>query len=107
MNLEKLAAAFAGMEQVLARAQGGSKDYEALLEFRRYCWSALLLVDDLECQDQIDRLVRYAKELYSDCERARVDSLRADIATALGAVRERLQSLERGYGKRWRDLRAA
>ena len=94
------------MEQVLARAPGGSKDYDALLEFRRCCWSALLLLDDVECQNHIDALVRYAKELYSECERERVDILRARIATALATVRARVQSVER-YGKRWRDLRAA
>jgi hypothetical protein len=95
------------MEQVLERALGGSEDYDALLEFRRFCWSALLLLDDLACQDQIDALVRYAKELYSGCERQRVDILRTNIAAALATVRGRLQSVERGYGKRWRDLRAA
>lgn len=105
-NLQKLATAFSGMEQVLVRSQGGSADYDALLEFRRFCWAALLLLDDLECQDQIDLLVRYAKELYSDCERDRVDTLRASIGTALSTMRERLHSVER-YGKRWRDLRAA
>lgn len=106
-DLQKLTSALDGIEAVLARAQGGHVDIEALLEFRRFCWSALLLVNEAECQEQIDLLVRCAKELYSDCEPRRVDILRADIRTALGIVRARGTGVERGYGKRWRDLRAA
>ena len=106
-DLPKLASALDGIEAVLARAPGGCVDDEALLEFRRFCWSALLLLDDAECQEQIDVLVRSAKALYSECEAARVEVLRENIKTALGALRARATGGERGYGKRWRDLRAA
>ena len=106
-DLDKLRSALAGIEAVLASAQGGRDDDESLLEFRRMCWAALLLVDDSECQEQIDILVRSAKELYSQCELERVEALRGNIRTALGAIRARLPGLEGGYGKRWRDLRAA
>ena len=106
-DLQKLTSALDGIEAVLARAQGGRTDDEALLEFRRFCWSALLLADETECQEQIDLLVRCAKELYSDCEPERVDILRANVRIALGMLRARVTGVERGYGKRWRDLRAA
>ena len=106
-DLQKMRSALAGMEAVLASAHGGCEDDESLLEFRRMCWAALLLVDDGECQEQIDILVQSAKELYSQCEQPRVEVLRGDIRTALNAIRARLHGLEGGYGKRWRDLRAA
>jgi hypothetical protein len=106
-DLQKLHDALAGMEDVLARSHGGRADDEALLEFRRMCWEALLLVDDGECQEQIDLLVQHAKDLYSECEPYRADILRDNIRAALGAFRARLHALEGGYGKRWRDLRAA
>jgi hypothetical protein len=106
-DLEKIHRALAGMEAVLAQSPGGRADDEPLLAFRHMCWTALLLVDDGECQEQIDLLVQSAKELYSDCEQARVESLRGKISLALDAFRARLHGLEAGYGKRWRDLRAA
>ena len=106
-DLQKLHDALAGMEDLLARSHGGRADDETLLEFRRMCWEALLLVDDSECHEQIDLLVQHAKDLYSECEPHRADILRAEIRAALGAFRARLHSLEDGYGKRWRDLRAA
>ena len=106
-DLEKIHSALAGIEAVLAQSHGGRADDESLLAFRRMCWTALLLVDDGECQQRIDLLVQTAKELYSDCEQARVESLRGKIRMALGALRARLHGLEGGYGKRWRDLRAA
>jgi hypothetical protein len=105
--LHKLHGALAGMDEVLARAHGGKPDVEALLEFRRFCWTALLAVDDGECQQHIDLLVQISKELYSEREPDRVAVLRGDMGTALAALRARVQGLERGYGKRWRDLRAA
>ena len=106
-DVERIQGALAGMQAVLARCYGGRADDEALLEFRRMCWAALLLVDDGECQEYIDLLVQYAKELYSGGEPARVEALRSRIKTALDAFRARVHALEGGYGKRWRDLRAA
>lgn len=106
-HLEKIGSALAGMEAVLARSQGGRDDEDALLEFRRMCWAALLLMDDSEAQELIDLLVQYAKELYSEGESRDVESLRSRIHSALAALRERLHAIEGGYGKRWRDLRAA
>jgi len=105
-NLQKLSNALAEIEAVFARCHGGRVNDDALLEFRRYCWSALLVADDAECVEQIDSLVRHAKELYSACEHQRIKLLRGNISTALRALRARLESAER-YGKRWRDLRAA
>ena len=63
----------------------------------------LLLTDDPECHEQIDQLVQYAKDLYSERENHRVDLLRGKIRMVLGAFRARLENV--GYGKRWRDLR--
>jgi hypothetical protein len=88
LDLRKLTSALDGIEAVLARAPGGLADDEALLEFRRFCWSALLLLGEAECQDEIDLLVRCAKELYSDCEPHRVDILRANVRIALGMLRQ-------------------
>jgi hypothetical protein len=106
-SLEKILSALAGIEAVLAHRQGGRADDEALLEFRRLCWETLLLVDDGECQEQIDLLVQHAKELYSDGDTGRVEAVRGKIRAALHALQTRLRALEGGYGKRWRDLRAA
>jgi len=106
-DLQKIRNCLAGMEALLAKARGGAADDESLLEFRRMCWAALLLADDGECHQQIDLLVRCAKDLYSEQDDEPVDALRGKIRTALSAFRTRLNGLERGYGKRWRDLRAA
>jgi hypothetical protein len=106
-HLERIRGALAGMEAVLAKSHGGRGDDDALLEFRRMCWAALLLMDDSEAQELIDNLVQYAKDLYSEAESRDVESLRGSIQSALGALRGRLQAIEGGYGKRWRDLRAA
>ncbi|HSA88700.1 MAG TPA: hypothetical protein VLF42_02260 [Burkholderiales bacterium] len=106
-HLEKIHHALAGMEAVLARSHGGCDDEDALLEFRRLCWAALLLMDDSEAQELIDLLVQYAKDLYAEGESRDVESLRGRIGSALAALRVRLNAIEGGYGKRWRDLRAA
>jgi hypothetical protein len=106
-NLEKVRSHLAEVEALLARAHGGQADDESLLEFRRLCWAALLLVEDAECHEQIDLLVQYAKELYSPNRPDDVDAVLGRIRAALGAFRLRLNALEGGYGKRWRDLRAA
>jgi hypothetical protein len=106
-DVQKIRSHLTAVEAVLARSHGGCTDDEALLEFRRLCWAALLLTDDSECHEQIDLLVQYAKDLYSGSAHDRVDSLRGRISAALGGFRARLSSLEGGYGKRWRDLRAA
>ena len=104
-DLQRVRTLLAGMEAVLARSHGGAADDDALLEFRRQCWAALLLTDDPECHEQIDQLVQYAKDLYSERENHRVDLLRGKIRMVLGSFRARLENV--GYGKRWRDLRAA
>jgi hypothetical protein len=104
-GLEKIRSHLSAVEALLARAPGGREDDDALLEFRRLCWAALLLTDDLECQQHIDLLVQHAKALYSGHDDA--DSLIGKVQAALGAFRQRLNNLEGGYGKRWRDLRAA
>jgi len=106
-DLQKVRRSLAGMEAVLAKSHGGAADDESLLEFRGLCWAALLLADDSECQEQIDLLVQCAKDLYSERDHERVETLRSEISRALSALRARLNSLESGYGKRWRDLRAA
>ena len=106
-HLEKIHNALSGMEDVLARSHGGHDDEDALLEFRRMCWAALLLMDDSEAQELIDLLVQYAKDLYAEGESRDVESQRGRIRSALAALRARLHAIEGGYGKRWRDLRAA
>jgi hypothetical protein len=106
-DLQKVRRSLAGMEAVLAKSHGGAADDESLLEFRRLCWAAMLLADDGECQEQIDLLVQCAKDFYSERDHERVETLRGQIGRALGALGARLNGIERGYGKRWRDLRAA
>lgn len=114
-ELDRILAHLAGLETVVAKSHGGWADEDSLLEFRRLCWATLLSVDDSECQDQLDLLVRYAKDLYSDEAHKRwdigpvfgVDILRRKIRTVISLCRARLLGIERGYGKRWRDLRAA
>lgn len=114
-DLQKVRDHLSALEAVIARSHGGWADEESLLEFRRLCWAMLLAVDDGECQAHIDLLLQYAKDLYSDHDHHRwnvgpvfgVDLLRRKIAMALSALRVRLEGPERGYGKRWRDLRAA
>lgn len=106
-DLHKVRTYLAEMEVVLAKPHGGAADDESLLEFRRLCWAALLLADDGECHQQIDLLVQCAKDLYAERDHDRADVVRDKIRTVLSAFRARLNGLERGYGKRWRDLRAA
>jgi hypothetical protein len=106
-GLQKIRSHLAAVEALLAQSHGGRTDDDSLLEFRRLCWAALLLTDDAECHEQIDLLVQCAKQLYSSRQPDRVDALRGNISAALGGFRARLDSLESGYGKRWRDLRAA
>jgi hypothetical protein len=106
-HLEKIRSALNGMDAVLASSHGGHNDDDALLEFRRLCWAALLLIDDSEAQQLIDLLVQCAKDLYSEGEGRNVKNLRSEIYAALAALRVRLHTIEGGYGKRWRDLRAA
>jgi hypothetical protein len=106
-DLQKIRSHLSAVEAMLARSHGGRADDESLLEFRRLCWAALLLSDDAECHEQIDLLVQYAKDLYSEGEREGVDALKGKIRATLGSFRARLNALEGGYGKRWRDLRAA
>jgi hypothetical protein len=106
-QLDKIRNCLAAIEALLAKTRGGVADDESLLEFRRLCWAALLLADDAECHRQIDLLVQYAKDLYSEQDAEDLDTLRSKIRTALSAFRARLHWLQHGYGKRWRDLRAA
>jgi len=113
-DLQKARSLLAGLETILSRSHGGWADEDSLLEFRRSCWCAILLVDDADCQAQIDLLVQFAKDLYSDRGHQRwdlgpvfgVDILRRKIRMTLVSLGARL-NVEHGYGKRWRDLRAA
>jgi hypothetical protein len=104
-NLQKVRSYLATLEAILAKAQAGWASDESLLEFRRVCWAALLVANDGECQEQIALLVQYSKDLF--CRRGCVDILRDRIRTVLRTFSARLNGIERGYGKRWRDLRAA
>jgi hypothetical protein len=104
-NLQKVRSYLATLEAILAKAQAGWASDESLLEFRRVCWAALLVANDGECQEQIALLVQYSKDLFS--QRGCVDILRDRIRTVLRTFSARLTGIERGYGKRWRDLRAA
>ena len=106
-GLQKIRNHLGAIEALLAEAHAGCADEDSLLEFRRLCWAALLLTDDPECQEQIDLLVQCAKELFSGRDQDRADALKGTIRAVLGAFHRRLSSLEGGYGKRWRDLRAA
>jgi hypothetical protein len=104
-DVHKVRTHLATLEGMLEKRFGDAADEEALLEFRRVCWAALLLVRDADFQEQIDLLVQHAKELFRGGDAAN------DVKTKLGAVltacNTRLHMVERGYGKRWRDLRAA
>ena len=104
-HVQKVRSHLATLEGMLERRLGEAADEEALLEFRRVCWAALLLVHDVDFHEQIDLLVQHAKELFRGGDGA------SDAKTKLGAVlvacNTRLHMVERGYGKRWRDLRAA
>ena len=114
-DLQKLRSHLDSIEALLAKSHGGWADEPSLLEFRRLCWAAVLIAKDPEYQEQIDLLLQYAKNLYSDRDHHRwdvgpvfgVDVLRRKIRMVLGAARARLSGIDRGYGKRWRDLRAA
>jgi len=114
-DLQKARSLLTGLETILSKSHGGWADDDSLLEFRRACWSAILLLDDADCQSQIDLLVQYAKDLYSDRGHHRwnlgpvfgVDILRRKIRMTLVTLGARLNGVEHGYGKRWRDLRAA
>ena len=100
-EVQKVRSHLASLQAMLDQRLNGA-DEEALLEFRRVCWAALLLVADVDFQDQIDLLVRYAKEFFRGGEDMK-DRMNAVIA----ACHVRLDAVEGGYGKRWRDLRAA
>ena len=115
-ELQKVRGYLATLDSVLAKSHGGWADHDSLLEFRRSCWATLFMVDDRDCQGQIDLLVQYAKDLYSDQDHNRwdvgpligVDILRVKITKVLGSLRARLNAIERAQSKRrWRDLRAA
>ena len=100
-EVQKVRSHLASLQAMLDQRINGA-DEEALLEFRRVCWAALLLVADVDFQDQIDLLVRYAKEFFRGGEHMK-DRMNAVLA----ACHARLEAVEGGYGKRWRDLRAA
>jgi hypothetical protein len=114
-DLQKLRSYIAALEGILAKSHGGWADDESLLEFRRSCWAALLVINDKECQEHIALLVQYAKELFSERDHHRwdvgpmfgVDILRRKIRMQLSSFSARLNSVERGHSKRWQDLRAA
>jgi len=100
-DIQKVRSHLASLQTMLSRRFDATDD-ESLLEFRRVCWATLLLVEDVDFQDQIDLLVRYAKEFFRGGEDLK-DKMNAVLATCY----VRLEAVEGGYGKRWRDLRAA
>ena len=67
---------------------------------RRCCWSTTP-----SARQQIDLLVQHAKELFRGGDAA--DGVKHRLDAALAACSARLDMVEGGYGKRWRDLRAA
>lgn len=86
-SLQKIEKALSAMEAVLERAQGGSANDEALLDFRCRCWELMLLIPDGRCQAYIDSLVQHAKQLYSDHASDRAAALRAKLRTVLADFR--------------------
>jgi hypothetical protein len=104
-DVQRVRSHLATLEVMLHKRFAGAGDEESLLEFRRLCWAALLLVDDAECQAQIDLLVQHAKDLFRGGDAA--DGAKRKLNAALAACSARLDMVEGGYGKRWRDLRAA
>lgn len=104
-DVQKVRSHLATLRVMLQKRFAGAGDEESLLEFRRLCWAALLLVDDAQCQAQIDLLVQHAKDLFRGGEA--VHGVKSKLNAALAACNARLDMVEGGYGKRWRDLRAA
>jgi hypothetical protein len=104
-DVQRVRSHLAHLGLMLQKRFAGAGDEESLLEFRRLCWAALLLVDDAECQAQIDLLVQHAKDLFRGGDAA--DGVKSRLDAALAACGARLDMVEGGYGKRWRDLRAA
>src|SRR5687767_5145229 len=90
------------LERVVGRSHGGWADYESLTEFRRLCWAALVLADDAQCQAQVELLVQYGNDLFSDHDHQKwdaapligVDVLRFKIRGALASLRARLSAME-------------
>ena len=84
----------AAMQTVLARSHGGWADHESLREIQRCCWAALLLAEDDESRQQLDLLLTYATDLFSDQAHLRwaigplfgVDVLRRKISRTLAAL---------------------
>lgn len=104
-DVQKVRSHLATLEAMLEKRFGDCADEEALLEFRRVCWAALLLVHDADFQVQIDLLVQHAKALFRGADAA--DDVKTKLGAALATCSARLLMVEGGYGKRWRDLRAA
>jgi hypothetical protein len=104
-DVQKVRSHLATLEAMVEKRFSDRADDEALLEFRRVCWAALLLVRDAEFQEQIDLLVQHAKELFRGGDAAH--DVKNKLGAALAACSARLLMVEGGYGKRWRDLRAA
>ena len=104
-HIQKVRGNLAALQAMLNQRAAGHRDEASLLEFRRLCWAALLLVNDRECQQHIDLLVQYAKELFRGGEAA--DGVKGKLEATIVACSARLDAIEGGYGKRWRDLRAA
>ena len=103
-QIQKARSYLAALQATVNKRFAGRADEDALLEFRRLCWGALLLVDDPECQQHIDSLVQYSKELFRG---EAAESMKTRLEAAIAACSTRLDAIEGGYGKRWRDLRAA
>jgi hypothetical protein len=104
-DVQKVRTHLATLGAMLQKRFGHSADEEALLELRRVCWAALLLVHDTDFHDHIDVLGQHPKELCRGGPAA--TGAKAKLGAALAACNARLDMVEGGYGKRWRDLRAA
>ncbi len=104
-DLQRVRSHLATLEVMLQKRFAGAGDEDSLREFRRLCWAALLLGDVAECLAPIDLLVQHAKDLFRGGEAA--DGVKSKLDAALTACSARLDMVAGGYGKRWRDLRAA
>jgi hypothetical protein len=92
---------------VLGRSHGGWADHDSLAEFRRLCQAAFEQAEDDECRVQVERLQRFAADLFSDHDHHKwdaaplvgVDALRFRIRGAVASLRARLVTLERAKAK--------
>ena len=99
-DVQKVRSHLATLEGMLEKRFGESADEEALLEFRRVCWAALLLVHDADFQEQIDLLVQHAKELFRGGHAGNAGQvLHAGAAAALALVAQQHRPQPRPTGR--------